>query len=96
MQNLNDYVDRLVEEKGFDEKDPEVLTQIKTDLLNRIETRIDALIAGSVPEALLSEFEKVLENGNNEDAIDFVKQHVPDIDDRIAGELVSFRSIYLG
>jgi hypothetical protein len=96
MQNLTDYVDRLVEEKGFDEKDPEVLTQIKTDLLNRIETRIDAIIAQSVPEDKLTEFEKVLEDGNSEDVFDFVKQHVPDIEERIAAELVSFKSTYLG
>lgn len=95
MQNLNDYVDRLVAEKGFAEKDPEVIAQIKADLLERVENTIDAMIMRNLDESVLPEFDKVLENGNNEDAQDFIKQHIPDIDEKVASELLAFRTTYL-
>jgi hypothetical protein len=95
MQNLNDYVDRLVAEKGFNEKDPEVIAQLKADLLDRVETRIDAMIADTLPAEVLPEFETVLEQGNTEDVQDFVKKHIPDIDEKVASELLTFRTIYL-
>jgi len=95
MQNLDQYVDRLIAEKGFDEKDPEVLAQIKTDLLDRVENRIDAMIIENLDESVLAEFEKVLAEGNSEDAQTFVKEHIPDIDEKVASELLSFRTVYL-
>ena len=39
-QILEQYVDRLIEEKGLPDMDAEVLSQIKSDLSDRLEDRI--------------------------------------------------------
>ena len=40
--------------------------------------------------------EKVLDTKNESEIESFVKKHVSDIDERVAGELLAFRSTYLG
>ncbi len=95
MQNLNQYVDQLVEEKGFDEKDPEVIAQIKTDLLDRVENRVDAMIADNLPAEVLPEFSSILDTGSEADIQAFITKHIPDIEEKVASELLTFRTIYL-
>ena len=95
MQNLNDYVERLVAEKGFDEKDPEVIAQIKADLLERVENRIDGMIASSIDPEQYPEFEKILDTGSTEEIQAYIAKAVPDIEEKVANELLAFRSTYL-
>lgn len=95
MQNLNDYVERLVAEKGFDEKDPEVIAQIKADLLERVENRIDGMIASSIDPEQYPEFEKILDTGSTEEIQAYIAKAVPDIEEKVANELIALRSIYL-
>ena len=95
QQNLEPYVDRLIEEKGFNEKGPDVLTQIKKDLIERIEDRIDAMIVSNIKPEMLADFEKVLEKNNNEEIEAFVRAQISDIDEKVAQELLSFKTIYL-
>jgi hypothetical protein len=95
MHNLNQYVDQLVEEKGFDEKDPEVIAQIKTDLLDRVENRVDAMIADNLPAEVLPEFSSILDTGGEADIQAFITKHIPDIEEKVASELLTFRTIYL-
>ncbi len=96
MENLEQFVDQLVEEKGFDEKDPEVIAQIKSDLLSRVEDRINATLIREFSEEDLTAFEKILDTATPEQAIAFAKEHITDLDGKIAGELVAFRATYLG
>lgn len=95
MDNLEKFVDELVAQKGFNEKDPEVLEQIKLDLLDRVEDRINAMIMENLPTDKLDEFEKKLDSGSDEEIKAFVTKNIPDIKDRVAFELVSFKSMYL-
>jgi flagellar motor switch protein FliG len=83
-------------EKGFDEKDPEVLAEIKKDLENRLEIRINSVIAEALPQDKLEEFGTVIDKNNEEEMVAYVKKYVPDIDEKVASELLSFRSAYLG
>jgi hypothetical protein len=95
MDNLDKFVDELVSQKGFAEKDPEVLEQIKLDLLDRVEDRINAMIMENLPTDKLEEFDSKLDNGSDEDIQNFVKKHIPDFKERAAFELVSFKNMYL-
>ena len=95
MQNIEEYVDRLVEDKGFKEQDPEIITQIKSDLLDRVENTINAMIVVNLDSEKLPLFEKVLENGSEEEIQNFVTSNVPDIDEKVAAELLNFKNIYL-
>lgn len=96
MKNLDEFIDSLVKEKGFDTKDPEVLAQIKSDLTSRVEDRINAMILRNLPEDLLSEFERIVGGGNDKDIESFVKEHIPDMEEKLVSELLAFKSSYLG
>ncbi len=95
MDNLEKFVDELVEQKGFGQKDPEVLEQIKLDLLDRVEDRINAMIMTQLPSTALSDFEEKLDTGTDEEIQTFVRSHIPDLKERVAFELVSFKNMYL-
>lgn len=96
MKNIEEFVAKLIEDKGFDEKDPEILAQIKSDLIARVENRINAMILSELDQEKLPEFEKILENGSEEEIQKFVRSNIPDIDEKTATELLTFKNIYLG
>lgn len=96
MKTLEEFIDKLVEEKGFDTTDPEVITQIKADLLNRFEDLVNVMIINNVPEEMLADFEKVSDSGSDEEVEAFIKKNVPDFEEKLATEMISFKSMYLG
>ena len=96
MQNIEEFVSRLIEDKGFNEQDPEIIAQMKKDLLDRVENRINAMIVSILSSEKLPEFEKLLDGGSEEEIQKFVKGNIPDIDERVATELLTFKNIYLG
>jgi hypothetical protein len=95
-QAINIFVERLVTEKKFENIDPEVMDQIKLDLLGRVEDRINATILEHLPPEKLAEFNKLLDGLNNENEIQlFCQNNIENLDEVIAEALVSFRSTYL-
>ncbi|MFA6386397.1 MAG: DUF5663 domain-containing protein [Candidatus Paceibacterota bacterium] len=96
MKNIEEFVDRLIKDKGFKEEDPEVLAQMKSDLMDRVENRINAMILSHINSDKLEDFEKIIDGGNEEEIQNFVKKDVPDIDEKVAMELLTFKNIYLG
>jgi len=96
MENVQDFVNRLIKDKGFENKDGEVLAQIREDLSSRIEDRINAMIMINMPEDSLEEFEKILDSHNEDEIEKFVKSKIENIEEKVAAELIEFKNIYLG
>ena len=48
MNTIINFIDQLVAEKGFETEDVEVLDQIKSDLMTRLEDRINAMIINNI------------------------------------------------
>lgn len=94
-QAISIFVDKLVEEKNFGNLDPEVLEQIKIDLLGRIEDRINATILANIPAEKLEQFDVLLNSGNTEEIQSFCQNNIKNFDEVIAEALISFRNIYL-
>lgn len=95
MHNIEEFVEKLVHEKNFDTKDPEVLAQIKADLLKRIEDRIDTMIMTNMPKEKIAEFGNVLDSGDEAKITSYIRNHIPDIDEKTASVLLSFRTAYI-
>lgn len=93
---LEGFINELVEEKGFDTSDPAVLEQIRRDLLESVERRIDAMILANLLPEDLAAFEEVLDTGSEEGIQAFVKEKIPDLDQKVALELLNFRTSYIG
>jgi hypothetical protein len=96
MKSIEEFVDRLIQDKGFNEQDPDVITQMRLDLVDRVENRINAMILSNIKPEKIDDFKKVLDDGSEEKIQEFVKNDVPDIDEKVAAELLTFKNIYLG
>ncbi len=93
---LEGFIDDLMAEKGFDTEEPEVVVQIKADLLESVERRINAMIVTNLPPDDLSAFESVLDSGSEEAIQAFVTERIPGLDQKVALELLNFRTAYIG
>lgn len=96
MKNIEEFVDKIIEEKGFNTKDPEVVAQIKSDLLSRVEDRINAMIMANMPESALVEFEGLLDAKDEKVTEAFIREQILDIDEKVASTLLAFRTMYVG
>jgi hypothetical protein len=93
---IEEFISRLIVEKKIVGVSDAVLSQMKTDLYQRVEDLINASILRRVPQTKLGEFQDVLETGSDEDVQKFCKEIIPDIDSVVAQTLLSFRNTYLG
>jgi len=94
-QSLENFVSRLVEEKGLENLDPEVLEQVKSDLTERVDDRINALILSKVPPEKLKEFEELVNAGDEKKIQAFCQANILDLDQALAAELLAFRNSYI-
>lgn len=97
IEPLNLFVDKLIEEKGFHGLEPEVMQQIKVDLLKRVDDHLNAAIINHLPESELGQFTKLLESQKGPSEIQaFCDKHILDFNKVVASTLLKFRKIYLG
>lgn len=93
---LNEFIDRLIEEKGLDNLEEETLKQIKLDLHERLEDRINAAILEHMPPEKLEEFDSLLDAADESATQAFCKKNISNLDEVVAAALVAFRQTYLG
>ena len=94
-QTIEAFVGKLIEEKKFENVDADVLAQIKSDLAERVEDRINATILENMPKEKLEDFSALLDGASDEAIQAFCHKNIDDLDEKIAAALVSFRDIYL-
>ena len=93
---VSDFIDKLVVEAGMNEDlDEDVFTQLKKDLKERLENRVNAVILSQIPEYKLEEFEKLLDSGNAEATQAFCNENIPNLSELIASEFLAFRNRYV-
>lgn len=95
-QVLEQFVDRLVEEKKFPDLDPEVMAQIRSDIGERLERRINLALIEHMPEGKLGELEAKLDADNDVELQQFYKDNIPNLEEVVATTLMDFRKTYLG
>jgi hypothetical protein len=93
---LQAFAAKLLEEKKIENVDPEVSEQLKADLVDQLEDRMNVAILNHMPEDRLSEFDALLEEGSAEAIQAFVRANVPDLQNALSAELLAFRKTYLG
>ena len=96
MENIEEFVAKLVEEAGMNKDlEEDVFDQLKKDLKDRLQNRINAVILSQVPEHKLEEFEKLLDSGDEKAMQAFCSQNIPNLAELIAAEFLSFRNRYI-
>lgn len=94
-QSISGFVDKLIEEKKIQDLDSEVLLQIKSDLMDRMEERINATILENIPSEKIEEFSDLLDGSSAEDIQLYCRRNIPNLDEVIAQALLEFRNTYL-
>lgn len=94
-QIMNEFVERLIMEKDFENIDSEVREQIRQDLLERVEERINATILENMPTEKLEEFNALLNSANSDEIQSYCQKNISKLDEIIAESLVQFRDTYL-
>lgn len=93
---MKDFVNKLVEEKKLENVSPEVLEQVKLDLEERLDERINVMILDRMPSYKIEEFEKILDSKSEEEIQQFCQENIPGLEELVASELLDFRKTYLG
>ena len=93
---LVQFVDKLLEEKGTDGLDPDVVAQMKQDLLARVEDTVNASVLELLPPEKLPELNDLLDKGTDQEVSDFYNANIPNFPEELARVLFGFRSLYLG
>lgn len=94
-EELKKFVDNLIAEKKF-QVEPEIMEQLKEDLVGRAEDIINATIVAETPAEKLEELEQLLDSGNKNAVEIFCETNIPDLQNKIAQALGRFRKTYLG
>ena len=92
---LNEFVQRLIQEKNFQNLDEEILKQLASDLSERVEDRINATILQNMPPVKLEIFNDLLDSATEGEIQLFCQDNIPNLDEVIAEALVDFRNTYL-
>lgn len=96
-QTLEAFVNKLIDEKGLSSMADDVLVQMKSDLLSRVEDRVNAEMIEALPSDRAEAFEVLLnaESSSGDDVAKFLKENVSNFDEVLANALMGFRHTYL-
>ncbi|MDX1535579.1 MAG: DUF5663 domain-containing protein [Candidatus Spechtbacterales bacterium] len=95
-ETLEAFVDKLIEEKGITDLEADVMEQLKEDLMDRVEDRINVRIVQYMPDGKLEEFDNIIATGDMDKIQKFTHDNIDNLDQIIAKELLDFRKTYLG
>lgn len=94
---LEQFIESLIEERGFPELTDDIRSVIKKDLLNKLDDFIGSRVIAKLEDDDLLTFEKHLKDKKPQEEIQsFVSSHIPEFVDFLTDTLLEFRSVYLG
>ena len=96
-QAMQDFVNKLVDEKNYEDLDPEVREQIVKDVNERLENTINAKVVAALSDEQITEFEALLDkNASSEEVLAFIGKSIPNGEEFLTQVLVDFKKSYLG
>jgi PPE-repeat protein len=94
-KEIQQFIDKIVEEKGLATLDPEVVAQIKTDLSNDMNAMITARLVEQLPEGKQKELDQMLDNNATDSEIQtFMSKNIPNIEHIVSAALIEFKTLY--
>lgn len=94
--SYQNFIDKILDEKGISGLEPEVLDQMRQDLQSRLDNWLNARILEKVPEDKLKDFEELLDKGVKQDELlKFVEPYIGNQEVFLASVLSDFRTAYL-
>ena len=96
-KDLDEYIWWLMDQKPELEKTPkEVKVELHKQLSERMEALVNAAIVAALPPSSLEEFQKVLDQNDQNATVAFCESKIPNMDEVVAKALMQFKEDYLG
>lgn len=98
MENVEQFIDQLITDKGVSGLTDEVRAELRTDLTQRLMDQIDRAVINALPEEKAIELSEKLDDENfGDDQInDFVRDSGVDVQRISLETMLKFRELYLG
>lgn len=94
---IDEFIDKLIKDKNFKDITPEIESEIRNDLKNRLDKFILARIISNLSDEKVDQFNSMLDAKKSETEIqEFITASIPDFVDFLTQTLMEFRGIYLG
>ncbi len=95
-KQIREFLEMLVEKKGYKNISAEIKEQIVKDLAERLDTFIVARVITSLSDEDIIVFEKMLRERKPDAEIqEFIKTHIDDFDAFLTAVLLEFKDVYL-
>jgi len=98
MDNVGNFIDQIINEKGYTSLDADVREQLKADLTQRLLDQIDTAAIYALPEDKAVELSQKLDDPNfsDEQVTEFMTQSGVDLQDVALKTMLQFRALYIG
>ena len=98
MQNIDDFIESLLKDKGITDIEPEVKATLKADMKQKLLDQIDRAAVQALPENKAEELAKLVDQPDfdNEKMTKFIQDSGVNLTEVAAETMLKFRSFYLG
>lgn len=98
MEQVSQFMDSLLEEKGITDLDDETREALKRDMIERLMAQIDTALINALPEDKLNEFNSKIDDPDftNDDATQFFVDAGLDVQKIALQTMIEFRMLYIG
>lgn len=98
MQNVDDFIEKLLVEKGVTDIEPDTREELKQDMKRRLLEQINRNAILELPEDKATELAKKVEDPNftDEQMADFLVKSGVNLTEVALDTMLKFRSFYLG
>ncbi len=98
MQNIDDFIETLLKEKGITDIDPEIQTEVKEEMKGRLLDQINKAAVMELSEEKAAELAEKVDDPNftNEQMTEFMQNAGVNLVEVAADTMLKFRSFYLG
>lgn len=98
MEQVSQFMDSLLEEKGITDLDDETRETLKRDMIERLMAQIDTALINALPEDKLTEFNERINDPDfsNDDATQFFVDAGLDVQRIALQTMIEFRMLYIG
>lgn len=95
--NLDLYIDNLIDQKGYPDLTPEVREELRNDIRVRLNDFIMARVIAAFSDEDVAAFEELLkQNKTQAELQQFAADHIPNFTDFLTDVLLEFQGVYLG
>lgn len=98
MQNIDDFIESLLDDKGITDVDPEVRTELKEEMKTRLLDQINKAAIMELSEEKAAELAELVDDPEftNEKMTEFMQESGVNLTEVALDTMLKFRTFYLG